>query len=86
MRGEDSAQGDEKFEGEFLLFEETPASHADAQGPRRCIEVFNLKMATRLIFYCGGEAWGMSGLFVYFITISRNRIFADSAESAESEG
>ena len=28
-----------------------------------------------------GGAWGMRGLFVYFKTISRNRIFAESAES-----
>ena len=46
MRGEDSAHGDEKFEGEFLLFEGNPASRVDAQGPRRRYEVFNLKMAT----------------------------------------
>ena len=41
MRGEDSAHGDEKFEGEFLLFEGNPASRVDAQGPRRRYEVFN---------------------------------------------
>ena len=34
-----------------------------------------------LIFLGGGGAWGMRGLFVYFMTISRNRIFAESAES-----
>ena len=34
---------------------------------------------TFFFFWVG--AWGMRGLFVYFITISRNRIFAESAEN-----
>ena len=60
MRGEDSAHGDEKFEGEFLLFEGNPASRVDAQGPRRCSEFFNLKWPRDIDFFLGGgvgNAW-----------------------------